>query len=229
VREEALAPKPANLTLVQAAAVPTSALIAHRALLGEGSLRAGQTILVNGAGGGVGTFAVQIAKAYGAARVTAVDGPERGQMLRSIGRTRSSTTRGDFTAGRAIRPDPRHPGNRSWRRSRPPSGGRPLRVSPDTIDSTPRHGVDREHGTFAKCSCGRRSTVGSRVRSFKDREDRCRSWRGSSGGGSRRFDAPYPLGEIRGRSTAWKSGGSSARSSSPSNVDGYQVHGPRPA
>jgi NADPH:quinone reductase-like Zn-dependent oxidoreductase len=95
--ESALALKPARITFEQAAAVPTSALIAHRALRGEGRLRSGQQILINGAGGGVGTFAVQIAKAYGA-HVTAVDSTEKLDMLRSIGANRViDYTQEDFT------------------------------------------------------------------------------------------------------------------------------------
>ncbi len=85
--ESALALKPTSITFEEAAAVPTSALIAHRALRGEGRLRSGQQVLINGAGGGVGTFAVQIATAYGA-HVTAVDSTEKLDMLRSIGANR---------------------------------------------------------------------------------------------------------------------------------------------
>ena len=96
-REDALAPKPADLSFEQAAAVPTSALIAHRALRGEGRIRPGQEVVINGAGGGVGTFAVQIAKAYGTT-VTAVDRAEKSDMLRSIGADRViDYTTEDFT------------------------------------------------------------------------------------------------------------------------------------
>jgi NADPH:quinone reductase-like Zn-dependent oxidoreductase len=65
VRQEKLAIKPVNLTLVQTAAVPTSALTALHGLRDWGGIRAGQHILIIGAAGGVGTFAVQLAKAYG--------------------------------------------------------------------------------------------------------------------------------------------------------------------
>jgi NADPH:quinone reductase-like Zn-dependent oxidoreductase len=83
VPQDALASKPANITFEQAAAVPTSGLIAlHN--LGQGRLRAGQRVLVNGAGGGVGAFAVQIAKAQGAT-VTGVDAAEKLDMIRSLG------------------------------------------------------------------------------------------------------------------------------------------------
>ncbi len=79
-----LEPKPADLTFEQAAAVLTSGPIAVQGIRDEGRTQPGQRVLINGAGGGVGTTAVQLAKAYGAA-VTAVDSGEKLDMLRSIG------------------------------------------------------------------------------------------------------------------------------------------------
>jgi NADPH:quinone reductase-like Zn-dependent oxidoreductase len=76
--------KPANLTFEQAAAVLTSGPIAVQGIRDEGRVQPGQRVLINGAGGGVGTTAVQLAKAYGA-DVTAVDALEKLDMLRSIG------------------------------------------------------------------------------------------------------------------------------------------------
>jgi NADPH:quinone reductase-like Zn-dependent oxidoreductase len=87
VSEDRLWPKPSNITFEQAAAVPTSASIAVRGLRDEARLRAGQRVLINGAGGGVGTFAVQIAKAIGA-DVTGVDSRAKLEMLREIGADR---------------------------------------------------------------------------------------------------------------------------------------------
>lgn len=87
VSEKRLAPMPARLSFAQAAAVPTSASIALGCLRDEGRVRAGQRVLINGAGGAVGTFAVQIAHAYGA-HVTAVDSTEKLDMLRAIGADR---------------------------------------------------------------------------------------------------------------------------------------------
>ena len=84
VPEDALALKPANLTFEQAAAVPTSGFIALQGVRDQGRVRPGQRVLINGAGGGVGTFAVQLAKAYGA-HVTAVDSTSKLDMLQSIG------------------------------------------------------------------------------------------------------------------------------------------------
>jgi len=84
VSRKKLARKPANLTFEQAAAVPVSAGTALQGLRDKGEVRAGQKVLVLGAGGGVGTFAVQIAKAFGA-EVTGVEGPTKVDMIRSIG------------------------------------------------------------------------------------------------------------------------------------------------
>lgn len=79
--------KPSRLTFEQAAAVPTSGSLAVQAVRDEGQVQAGQKVLVNGAGGAVGTFAVQLAKAYGA-NVTGVDAAGKLDMIRSIGADR---------------------------------------------------------------------------------------------------------------------------------------------
>ena len=97
VPEDALAPKPANVTFEQAASVPTSGLIALHNLPNEGLLRSGRSVLINGAGGGVGALAVQIAKAYGAT-VTGVDSSDKLEMIRSLGADRViDYAREDFT------------------------------------------------------------------------------------------------------------------------------------
>lgn len=103
-RAEWLAPKPANVTFEQAAAVPTSGYIALLNLRGGSLVRPGDRVLVNGAGGGVGALALQIAKANGA-HVTAVDGTSKLEMLRELGADEViDYTREDFTR-RGVRYD----------------------------------------------------------------------------------------------------------------------------
>jgi NADPH:quinone reductase-like Zn-dependent oxidoreductase len=82
--EGALAHKPAQASFEQAAAMPVSALTALQALRDHGQVQAGQKVLINGASGGVGTFAVQIAKALGA-EVTAVCSTSKMALMRSLG------------------------------------------------------------------------------------------------------------------------------------------------
>ena len=82
--KKGIAPKPANLTFGQAAAVPTAGITALQGLRDYGQIQPGQKVLINGASGGVGTFAVQIAKAFGA-KVTAVCSPRNIDVARSLG------------------------------------------------------------------------------------------------------------------------------------------------
>jgi NADPH:quinone reductase-like Zn-dependent oxidoreductase len=100
VREDrAIALKPPNVTFEQAAAVPVAALTALQALRDRGHLQAGQKVLVNGASGGVGTFAVQIAKALGA-EVTGVCSTKNLDLVRTIGADHVvDYTKEDVTAG----------------------------------------------------------------------------------------------------------------------------------
>lgn len=87
VPEDALAAIPRGITFAQAAAIPTSGIIAWNNLMHQGALRAGQNVLINGAGGGVGSMAVQIAKAMDA-RVTGVDEARKAEMVLSLGADR---------------------------------------------------------------------------------------------------------------------------------------------
>ena len=77
-------PKPAGITFEQGAALPMAGVTALQALRDKGQVKAGQSVLITGAAGGVGTMAVQIAKAFGA-QVTAVCGPRSVDLVRSIG------------------------------------------------------------------------------------------------------------------------------------------------
>ncbi len=96
-RENALALKPTSRTFAQAAAIPQAAMLALQGLRDKGQIQPGKKLLINGAGGGVGTFAVQIAKLYGV-EVTGVDSSGKLDMLRSMGADQViDYTQEDFT------------------------------------------------------------------------------------------------------------------------------------
>jgi NADPH:quinone reductase-like Zn-dependent oxidoreductase len=100
-KEGGLAPKPANLSFEQAAAVPTSACTALQGLRDQGKVQPGHKVLINGASGGVGPFAVQIAKALDA-EVTGVCSTRNVDMVRGIGADHViDYTKEDFTKGAA--------------------------------------------------------------------------------------------------------------------------------
>jgi NADPH:quinone reductase-like Zn-dependent oxidoreductase len=98
-QDAAIALKPANVTFEQAAAAPVAALTALQALRDKGKIQAGQKVLINGASGGVGTFAVQIARVYGA-DVTGVTSTHNVELVRSIGANEViDYTHEDYTKG----------------------------------------------------------------------------------------------------------------------------------
>src|SRR5207302_3169159 len=113
--DRAVALKPANVTFEQAAGVPIAAITALQGLRDKGRLQAGQKVLINGASGGVGTFAVQIAKALGA-EVTGVCSTRNVDTVRSIGADNVvDYTQEDFTVdGRRYDLMLDIAGNRSW-------------------------------------------------------------------------------------------------------------------
>lgn len=80
----AIVRKPANITFEEAASVPEAGLIALQAIRDKGQVKSGQKVLINGAGGGAGTFAIQLAKLIGA-EVTGVDSSEKLDLMRSLG------------------------------------------------------------------------------------------------------------------------------------------------
>jgi NADPH:quinone reductase-like Zn-dependent oxidoreductase len=97
--ERKLAPKPANLTFEQAAVVPISGMTALQGVRDQGEVASGQHVLVTGASGGVGSYAVQLAKAFGA-EVTGVSGASKLDLVRSLGADHVlDYRRDDFAAG----------------------------------------------------------------------------------------------------------------------------------
>ena len=97
VPENALRLKPSSITFEEAATLPQAGILALQSLRDKRQIQPGKKVLINGAGGGVGTFAVQIAKLFGA-EVTGVDSPEKLEIVRSIGADHViDYTKEDFT------------------------------------------------------------------------------------------------------------------------------------
>ena len=95
--EKAMALKPSSMTFEEASAIPQAAFIALQGIRAKGQVKAGQKVLINGAGGGTGTFAIQLAKLAGA-EVTGVDNAEKLDLMRSLGADHViDYTKEDFT------------------------------------------------------------------------------------------------------------------------------------
>lgn len=100
VPETALALMPEGMTFTEAAAIPHAAMLAVQGLMDVGHLQPGQKLLINGAGGGVGTLGVQIAQAIGVTDVTGVDRASKFALMHSVGFTHTlDYTQTDFTVG----------------------------------------------------------------------------------------------------------------------------------
>ena len=101
-QEKTLALKPSTMSFEEAAAIPQAAMLAVQGLIDKGKIKQGQKLLINGAGGGVGTFGIQIAKLYGV-EATGVDSTSKLDMLRSMGFDHViDYTKEDFTKKREV-------------------------------------------------------------------------------------------------------------------------------
>jgi NADPH:quinone reductase-like Zn-dependent oxidoreductase len=196
-RADKLLPKPANLTFEQAAVVPISALTALQGVRDRGQVQAGQQVLVIGAAGGVGTFAVQLAKAFGA-EVTGVCSTTKADLVRSIGADHViDYTREDFADG-----------TRRWDLILDTAGNRPLSqlrraLTPEgTLVLVGGEGGGRWLGGFERqlFSAPMRSPfVGQKLRSLssKERKDDLQTLREliEAGRLTPVIDRTYPLAE----------------------------------
>ncbi len=155
VAERSVVVKPENVTFEQAAAVPVAAVTALQAVRDHGHLQPGQTVLINGASGGVGTFAVQIAKAFGAV-VTGVSSTRNVELVRSLGADRTvDYSQEDYTQGaRALRRHHRH--GRQPVAAWPTAGSCSRRASTSWSAGRTATGSRRSTASPA-CTCCRRS------------------------------------------------------------------------
>jgi len=85
IKEKSLAKKPPNISFNDASALPHAGLLALQGLVEKGKVKSGQSILINGAGGGVGTLGIQILKSYDGLTVTGVDSDEKLELMKSLG------------------------------------------------------------------------------------------------------------------------------------------------
>jgi threonine dehydrogenase-like Zn-dependent dehydrogenase len=165
--EDALVAKPANLSFEQAAAVPVAGLTALQGLRDKGGIRPGRRVLINGASGGVGTFAVQVAKAFGA-DVTGVCSPRNVDLVASLGADQSSTTPGRTSPGPAAATTccSTSPGAGRGRRA----GGCSTRRRPSSWSGRPRAAgcsgrwITSSGSAWPRCGRARRCVSSSRRR-----------------------------------------------------------------
>ncbi len=169
-RAELLARKPANLSYEQAAAVPVSGVAALQAVRDRAHVQVGQKVLIIGAAGGVGTFAVQIAKAYGA-EVTGVCSTTQVDLVRSIGAdhvidyTAKTSPTASTTTTRSSTPEATARSHNSVARSRDPEHSSSSAAKPVVGGSA--GSIARSGPSCSPCSCRRSSARSPRPRTPK--------------------------------------------------------------
>ena len=214
-RADRLAEKPGELSFEQAAATPISGYAALQAVRDHGKVKAGQRVLIIGAGGGVGTFSVQIAKAD-RAEVTGVCGTAKTELVRSIGADHViDYTKEDFADGpQPLRRDPRH-------RGQPP----PLPTPPcadaarDARDRRRRRRRQLARYPASTTSGGALAVRPHRSSAFSSQSNGAMTWRSSrklleTGAVRPVVDRTFPLDEVPQAISYLRSGQRAARSSS---------------
>ena len=219
-QEDKLAHKPASLSFEQAAVVPISAGTALQALTDPAGSRPGQRVLVIGASGGVGSYAVQLAKALGA-EVTGVASTGKLDLVRSLGADHViDYTHDDFADGtQPLRPDPRHrrqPDLSRLRRALTPTGHRGARRRRGRRQPHRRHEPDAAGAACSRRSCGQRFAMFITKERASDLERLAELHRGRQGR-RRPSTAPTRSTRSRRRCATSRPARCGARSPSPSS------------